>query len=51
MATASTEIKVTEEIAAENGLTGEEYARVKQILGREPNITEVGIFCAARPRA
>ncbi len=44
MATASIEIKVTPEIAAEHGLTAEEYARVKQILGREPNITELGIF-------
>ena len=44
MATAATEIKVTPEIAAEHGLTGDEYARVKQILGREPNITELGIF-------
>jgi phosphoribosylformylglycinamidine synthase len=44
MATATTEIKVTPEIAAEHGLTAEEYSRVKQILGREPNITELGIF-------
>src|SRR2546426_2555117 len=44
MATASTEIRVTPEIAAEHGLTAEEYARVKQILGRDPNITELGIF-------
>jgi phosphoribosylformylglycinamidine synthase subunit PurL len=44
MATAPTEIKVTPEIAAEHGLTAEEYARVKRILGREPNITELGIF-------
>jgi len=44
MATAPTEIKVTSEIAAEHGLTVEEYGRVKQILGREPNITELGIF-------
>ncbi|HEX9456901.1 MAG TPA: phosphoribosylformylglycinamidine synthase subunit PurL [Candidatus Acidoferrum sp.] len=44
MATASTEIRVTPEIAAEHGLTAEEYSRVKQILGREPNITELGIF-------
>src|ERR1700722_12855836 len=44
MATAPTEIKVTPEIAAEHGLTAQEYARVKQILGREPNITELGIF-------
>jgi len=44
MATAKTEIKVTPEIAAEHGLSADEYARVKQILGREPNITELGIF-------
>src|SRR5438874_5859957 len=44
MATAPTEIRVTPEIAAEHGLTPEEYRRVKQILGREPNITELGIF-------
>ncbi len=44
MATAPTEIKVTAEVAAEHGLTADEYARVKQILGREPNITELGIF-------
>src|SRR5206468_12073117 len=44
MATAPTEIKVTPEIAAEHGLTREEYARVRQSLGREPNITELGIF-------
>jgi len=44
MATSPTEIKVTQEIAAEHGLTAEEYGRVKQILRREPNITELGIF-------
>src|SRR5271165_2145310 len=44
MATASTEIKVTPEIAAEHGLTAEEYTRVLKILGREPNVTELGIF-------
>jgi len=44
MATAQTEIKVTPEIAAEHGITPEEYARIQQILGRIPNITELGIF-------
>ena len=44
MATASTEIRVTPAIAAEHGLSTEEYARVQQILGRDPNITELGIF-------
>ena len=44
MATAPTEIRVTPEIAAEHGVTRDEYARIQQILGREPNITELGIF-------
>src|SRR5436190_11976537 len=44
MATVSTEIRVTPEIAAEHGVTREEYARIQQILGRDPNITELGIF-------
>ena len=44
MATAQTEIKVTLEIAAEHGVTRDEYARIQQILGRDPNITELGIF-------
>ena len=39
-----TEIKVTQELAAEHGLTAEEYARIQKILGREPNFTELGIF-------
>ena len=39
-----TDIKVTPEIAAEHGLSAEEYARVQKILGRDPNITELGIF-------
>src|SRR2546428_7907155 len=44
MATVSTEIKVTAAIAAEHGITPEEYARIQQILGREPNLTDLGIF-------
>jgi phosphoribosylformylglycinamidine synthase len=44
LATASAEIKVTAEIAAEHGLSAPEYARVQQLLGRDPNITELGIF-------
>ncbi len=39
-----TEIKVTQELAAEHGLTAEEYARIQKILGRDPNFTELGIF-------
>src|ERR1700679_3385922 len=39
-----TEIKVTPQIAAEHGLTAEEFARTQKILGRDPSITELGIF-------
>src|ERR1700675_459975 len=39
-----TEIKVTPQVAAEHGLTAEEYARIQKILGRDPNFTELGIF-------
>ena len=39
-----TEIKVTPQVAAEHGLTTEEYARIQKILGRDPNFTELGIF-------
>src|SRR5487761_178927 len=39
-----TEIKITPELAAEHGLTAEEYARIRKVLGRDPNFTELGIF-------
>jgi phosphoribosylformylglycinamidine synthase len=35
---------VTPELVAEHGLTPEEYDRIKKILGRKPNFTELGIF-------
>jgi phosphoribosylformylglycinamidine synthase II len=38
------EIQVTPAIAAEHGLTAEEYARIQKILERDPNYTELGIF-------
>ena len=38
------EIAVTPELVAEHDLTPEEYARLREILGREPNYTELGIF-------
>jgi phosphoribosylformylglycinamidine synthase II len=44
MASIGTQIKVTPKIAAEHGLTPEEYARIQKILGRDPNFTELGIF-------
>src|SRR5437764_6020387 len=36
--------EVTPEVVARHGLTSEEYIRIKKILGREPNFTELGIF-------
>jgi phosphoribosylformylglycinamidine synthase len=35
---------VTPELAAEHGLAGEEFERAVAILGRTPNMTELGIF-------
>src|SRR6201998_3496090 len=35
---------VTPELVAKHGLTPEEFDRIKKILGREPNFTELGIF-------
>lgn len=35
---------ITPEIVAEHGLNEEEYSRILNALGREPNITELGIF-------
>ena len=35
---------MTPEVAAEHGLSHEEYARLLEILGRRPNLTELGIF-------
>jgi phosphoribosylformylglycinamidine synthase len=35
---------VTPEIVKQHGLTSEEFERIKKILGREPNFTELGIF-------
>jgi hypothetical protein len=36
--------QITPEIVAEHGLSPEEYDRVLKALGREPNLTELGIF-------
>src|SRR5437763_2544235 len=35
---------VTPELVAKHGLTPEEFERIKKILGREPNFTELGVF-------
>ena len=42
--TSPTDPKVTPELVAKHGLTPEEFERIKKILGREPNFTELGIF-------
>ncbi len=36
--------KITPEIVASHGLTEDEYNEVLSIMGREPNLTELGIF-------
>jgi phosphoribosylformylglycinamidine synthase len=35
---------MTAALAAEHGLTEEEFERAVTILGRTPNVTELGIF-------
>ena len=36
--------EITPEVVAEHGLSEEEYALAKQIMGRAPNLLELGIF-------
>ena len=36
--------EVTPEIVAEHGLNDEEYGRILEIMGRAPNLVELGIF-------
>ena len=40
----TTDPVVTPELVDQHGLTPEEFERIKKILGREPNFTELGIF-------
>jgi phosphoribosylformylglycinamidine synthase len=40
----ATMTQITPEIVAEHGLSPEEYERVLHAMGREPNLTELGIF-------
>jgi phosphoribosylformylglycinamidine synthase II len=37
---------ITEELVREHNLSPEEYSRILEILGREPNLVELGIFSA-----
>ncbi|UUX49693.1 phosphoribosylformylglycinamidine synthase subunit PurL [Nisaea acidiphila] len=39
-------VAITPEIVAEHGLSEDEYASILKILGREPNMTELGVFSA-----
>jgi len=36
--------EITDDLVAEHGLKPDEYARVREILGRAPNLLELGIF-------
>ena len=36
--------EVTQQTAAEHGLNAEEYQRILEIMGRDPNLLELGIF-------
>ncbi|MEO6845951.1 MAG: phosphoribosylformylglycinamidine synthase subunit PurL [Chthoniobacterales bacterium] len=36
--------EITPEIIDKHGITPEEYERIKEVLGREPNFTELGVF-------
>ncbi len=38
------ETKITDEMIKSHGLTSEEYGNILKILGREPNLLELGIF-------
>jgi phosphoribosylformylglycinamidine synthase len=40
------EPQITPELVAQHGLTPEEYQRILQLIGREPSLTELGIFSA-----
>jgi phosphoribosylformylglycinamidine synthase subunit PurL len=42
----SNEPAITLELIAEHGLKPEEYARLVELIGREPSFTELGIFSA-----
>ncbi len=39
-------MRITPELVREHGLTGAEYGRIQEIVGREPTLCELGIFSA-----
>ena len=42
----SSETKITPELVASHGLKPDEYERILKLIGREPSLTELGIFSA-----
>ncbi len=40
------EVRITKETIAELGLSEEEFGKIKGLMGREPNYTELGMFSA-----
>ena len=38
--------KVSKELAIKHGLTAEEYNKIIKLMGRNPNLVELGIFSA-----
>ena len=39
-------MKITNQLVEEHGLKQEEYSKIKELLKREPNLLELGIFSA-----
>jgi phosphoribosylformylglycinamidine synthase len=42
--TPPTAAAITPELVAEHGLSGQEYARIEEMLGRPPSLAELGVF-------
>ncbi len=40
------DVRITPELVAEHGLKPDEYDRILKLIGREPSLTELGIFSA-----
>ena len=40
------QVPITPALVAEHGLSAEEYARIERVMGRTPNLTELGVFSA-----
>ena len=40
------EVPITPALVAEHGLSADEYARIERLMGRAPNLTELGVFSA-----